>query len=373
MLKPQENFFQLYPISSNKSRAKGSALESPIGKRKIRPAQASGPASNSWAWPDEEQIHLLEKRAAELNDTLRSVSDGRRSDKPLPSLPEAPPPLYIPRLTPDGRNTNKLIAPFSKKFPSLTLIVKLTKHSRANMTVSPNMGGTHFDIKKRDTDSVANTLSWSAEERDSFPGHDVNAAPVYAAKKSGKSDFKIVAQPDFAQKDKVEQYPGTNSPKDQSHTQLPVLNLLSNLPSKSRPREILHSSASFMGLMNQLTEKANPTNRYLLEDRLAALSLLERHRNKRGILKAAGVRKARRTSILGESRRVHFATNQRQRPLNENDVVENENCMNNQPCGNEEKTALPSINPHMKGSQKATVFSESGHSEANKISRVSKG
>ena len=373
MSQPRESVSQLFVIPGSNSWAKEAKREPPVGKRKVYPAGALIFGTNSWAQLDNHES-LIKKAAAEPVRTLKSAPRGLFNDKPLPSLPEPPPPPYTPRLTPDKKHISRPTSPFPKPFSSLSSLGKLKKHPRAKaMVVLPTLGETQTDMEKRGkTDSVAN--EWCLPDKDEKSSHGLEepTEPSCAATGSEQNCFELSPQPGETMGKTVALKFTSHPSKDESPTQLSILSLSSNISPSATSTTDLPLSGSFLSLVNQLAGKTNPTNRHLLEDRLGALALSDRHRNQRGILKRAGVRKPRRTSIFGEVRRVHFATsNATQRPLSQVLVIENEACITDKQGEIEGKTTLPSRSSHPNGSEETINYSESEYSEENEINTVS--
>lgn len=372
--KPQRDIARLSPMPGGNSWARGAEQDTLARDQEIYPTLAPKPGSNSWARSDEE-VSLAKKRAAEPVSAMKSVLHGTYEDKPLPHLPEPPPPPYTPRLTPDKRHANKPMSPFPKVFPSHSFVTKLKKQAPIKpVSVSAKSGHTKPHMKNGgDTHPVLSNLWFLHSDKEVFQCHEKNNGLVFAAKGSEKLYSKTSSQPKLANRSKATQISGAYPSKGRKQTQLPASVVSSDIWSDSTSGSNLDHSDSGVESLRKLTCKTDPTSRYLLEDRLMALALSNRHRDKRGILKGVGVRKSRRTSILGDIRQVHFAaTNETRRPLSQARGTENEGCMNNKQGENKGDNTSPSPNhSHTEDSEKAIYYSENEYDKENEPNTVS--
>lgn len=371
---PQETLSQLYPLpGSSNSWAIGVGEGSRAGKRELYTARTPYSGSNSWARLDEEVAPVKKQVAARPTYALMSVPRGTYGNKPLPLIPEAPPPPYTPRLTPRKTHADKPKSPFPKAFPSLGFVARLKKH--AGIKPTGGLADLGHDLKTRAvTDPVIPNLWFPHRDEAVFQCHEKNTGAVRAAKGSEKSCSKISPQPSVANTSKEAQISDAYPPEDKNQTELPVSDLPSNISLSSLSISNLDHSISPVNLVRQRTSKTDPSTRHLLEDTLTTLALSDRYHNKRGILKGGGVRKPRRTSNFSETRRVHFAaTKEKRRPLSQARVIENEVCMNNKQGENKTETTIPPPgHSPTEGSEQVIAYSKSDYGEENQSSTVSR-
>ena len=185
--KPQRNIARLSPMPEGISWARGAEQETFTRDQEIYPTLAPKPGSNSWAQSDEE-VGLAKKRAAEPVSGMKSVLHGTYEDKPLPHLPEPPPPPYTPRLTPDKRHANRPVSPFPKVFPSQSFVTKLKKQASIKpASVSAKSGHTKPHMKNGgDTHPVVSNLWFLHRDKEVFQCHEQNNGLVCVAKGSEK-------------------------------------------------------------------------------------------------------------------------------------------------------------------------------------------
>lgn len=373
--KPQQSISRLNPMPGSNSWARGAEQEILAARnQELYSVLTPKPGSNSWAQSDEE-VGLAKKRADEPVSALKSVPRGTYEDKPLPHLPEPPPPPYTPRLTPDKRHANKPMPTFPKAFPSHGFVTRLKKQAPIKPTsVSANPGHTKLHMKNRaDSHPVISNLWLLHRDEKVFQCHEKDNGFVCAGKGSEKQCSKTSSLASLVSRSKATQISSAYSSKGKNQTQLPVSVVSSDTSSDSTSRSNLDHSNSGVKSVRQLTCKTDPTIQYLLEDRLTALALSNRHRNRRGILKGVGVRNSKRTSIYGDIRQVRFAaTNETRRPLSQAKGMEIEGCMNNKQGDNKGEAKSPSpSHSHTEGSEEAIHYSESEYGEENTPNTVS--
>lgn len=373
--KPQETISQFDPTFGNNSWAIGMRKEHQVKEQWSYTDRASNPQSNSWARLDE-KVNLIKKEAAKPTDASGPTSRGTYGNKPLPSIPELPPLPYTPRLTPHKTQAHRTHPSFPRAFSSLNFVARLKKHASVEPDrLLADLGRTQPDVKpRRVTDPVIPDLWFPRKSEESLQCQEESTAAANAAIGPGKNCPKISAQPSFANENKVAQILDANPPSDEKHTQLPLFDSPSEISSSPMTISISDNPNSPVNLVRELAFETDPTIRHVLEDKLAALTVSSRRRNKSAILREGGVRKPRRAGTLSETRRVHFAaTYEIRRHLSEPKVIEHELRMNNKQGENEGGTIItrPGHSPTER-SEKTIASYESNNSEGNESNKVSK-
>lgn len=187
-----------------------------------------------------------------------------------------------------------------------------------------------------------------------------------------KNGCSISAQSSFVNDCDVSKTSDAKPPEDEIHVQLPVSDFPSEISSSPTTTSSSDQSNSVVNSVRHLISDADPTVRYHLENRLAALTIQKKHRNTSRILR--GVRKPRRAGILSETRRVQFAAiSEKQRRLSQPKVIENEICVNQQQGENKVETTIPGPGYSPAGCpEKGIIFSKGSCTEENGSNTVSK-
>lgn len=374
--KPQEDISQLYPISGSNSWAIEERKGLHTGEQESCANTTPNSKNNSWVRLDEEAI-LVKKQAVKQTDALKSMPHGTPDNKPLPPIPGLTPSPYTPRLTPSKTQAHRLHSSFPGAFSSLNFVTRLRRHAGVKPDrVLSDLCHTQPDPKsERVTDPLIPKLWFPRKDEEVLQCQEEStSSTLYAATRPEENCYKISAQPSVANSSKVPHVLDVNLLEDENQIQLPV----SDSPSKISPSPMTiansDQSNSPVNLIHQLTSEADPTVRYLLENRLAALAISGRYRNKSGILREYGVRKPRRAGTLSETRRVQFAvTNETRRHSSQPKVIENGVCVNHQKGGNEVEKTIPgpAYSP-TECSEKSIIYSKSNFSEENESNTVSK-
>lgn len=339
--KPQRNTSQLHPVSGTNSWA----VEVSIGSSHIAEQQSDAnrnpnSKNNSWAGLDEEVIPVKEKLIKKIN-ALKSIPHGTSDNKPLPPIPQLPPPPCTPRLTPSKAQAQRLHSSFPGAFSSINFVTRIRRQADVKLDrVSSGIGQIQLGPKPQRI-TVPSIPKMRLPQKDEGVPQDreERIGALFVATGSEISPHKTSAQP--TNTSKVPQVLDANPPEDQSHIKLP-----SDSPSKilSSPPTASNSdqSSSPVNSVRQLISEADPTIRYLLENKLPTLTISGRYRNKSGILREGGVRKPRRAGTLSETRRVHFAAiNETRRHSSAHQIIENDVYVNHQQGENKVETTIP--------------------------------
>lgn len=373
--KPQENLPQLYPISGSNSWAIEVRKRSHTREQESCANRTPNSKGNSWAQLGEE-ANLLKDQAIKPAEASKSMPRGECDNKPLPPTPELSPPPYTSKLTRYKTQVHRSHSSFPGASISSSFVARLRRRAGVKPDrVLTDLGHTQLDPKsQRFTDPLIPNLRFSQKDEGVPQRQEKTIAPLCAATGPEENGVNIGAQPTFTNTREVVQVLEANSPANENQIQLPV----SGSPSEisSSPMTITNSNQlnNPVHLAGQLISEADPTARYVLEERLIALTISGRHRNKSGISREGGVRKPRRADTISETRRVHFAAvNELRRHSGQPRVIENKICMNNKQGENEVETTIAGSDySPTECSEKAIVDSESNFSKENESNTVGK-
>lgn len=304
-LRPSQDIPRLCPIPASNSSARAGDQTTLGRKQDCCPAQVPKIVTNSWAQSGEKG-DLVKKEEPKPPCALQSILGRTYNDKPLPPLPEYPPPLCPSKSMARGKCTEQPKPAFPKATPSPSFVTRLKRNAYLKSTSAlGSFGHTRSKVKIRaDTDPIQPSILIPNRD-DAFQQHHENDIESSRTVKEPEIKlFKVrrLYTPCVGNRAQSAGTSDVGSPKDEK--------TVSNLSSETRPDSTsgsnLNHSSSSKNLVRQLTNNVDPTSRYLLENRQPTLKIPERHRNRRGILKEAGRRKQRRASNLREARRVHF-------------------------------------------------------------------
>ena len=330
--------------------------------------------NNFWAGLDEEVIRVEEKFIKKF-DVLKSVTHGTSDDKPLPPIPQLPSPPSTPRLTFSKAQAQRLHSSFPGAFPSFNFVTRLRRQAGVKPDrASSDVGQIQLDPKpQRITVPLIPKRRLSRKDEEVPQCSEESTGALCVATGPEIFSHETSAHPSSTNTSKVAQVLDANPPEDESHKKLP-----SDSPSEilSSPMTASNSnqSSNLVNSVRQLISEADPTIRYLLENKVAALTISGRYRNKSGILREGGVRKTRRAGTLSETRRVHFAAiNETRRRSSPPQIIENEVHVNYQQGENEVETTIPDPGYSPTGClEKAIASSKSKFNEENESNTVSK-
>ena len=371
--KPQENISQLYSTSGSNSWTVGMRTECRAKKQESYANQTANSGTISWALLNEE-VSLIKKQAVKPTYALKSIPRETYSNKPLPPIPETPPPPYTPRLTPGIPKAHKPYSPFRKTFLSLNFVTRLKKQT----IIEPNklladLSNIQFDQNFRDVaDAEIPTALFPYQDEQVIQCQEETSGALHKAQRSENVCPEISAEPSSANKSNIAQLSDANPSADEKQRQLSVSDSPSGISSSSLVIPNFDHSSSTVSLVGQLASKTDPTTRHFLENRIAFLKISGRYRNRSGILRESGVRKLRRASTLSETPRVRFASIDETRgDLSQPRIVENKVCMNNKQGQNKEKITIPCPNHSpTELSEETTAYSESNHCEKKRSKTV---
>ena len=373
--KPQENIPQLYPVSGSNSWAIERRKGPHAGEQESCANRTPNFKSNSWAQLDEE-ANLLKKQAVKPAVASKSTPRDAFGNKPLPPTPELSPPPCTSKLTRYRIQAHRSHSSFPGASLSINFVARLRRHAGVKPErVLTGLGHTQLDHKsQRFTDPLIPNSRFSRKDEGAPQCQEEVIAPLCAATGPEKNGANISAQPNFTSTREVVQVVKANSPANENQIHLPASDSASEI--SISPMTISNSNQLIdpVHLARQLISEADPTARYLLEERLIALTISGRHRNKSGISREGGVRKPRRAGTLSETRRVHIAAiNETRRHSGQPRVIEDKVCMNNKQGENEVETTIahPGYSP-TECSEKAIVYSESNFSKENESNTVGK-
>lgn len=372
--KLEEKFSQLYPTPGSNSWAVGVAKGPYAREQESYADRTPKPGRNFWARLDEE-VKPLKKPANKPTYALKSMPPGTHGNKPLPLIPELPPPPpYTPRLTPCKSQAHRPHPSFPGAFSSLNFVARLKKHA----SIKPNrvfadLNRTQLDLKSQVVnDPVILNLEFAHRDEQVLQRQEETTGAGGRAEGSENFSSEISAQPSFANKSTVAQILDAISLVDENQIQLPVFDSPSDISSSSRTTSKSDDSISPVSIVRHLTSETDPTTRHLLENRLTALKISGRHRSRSGILRESAVRKPRRAGTFSETRRVHFAaTNDIRRQLSQPRFIENEVCMNNKQDENKGETTIPRPgHSPTEGCEESIACPKSNYSEENQSGTV---